>query len=52
MMLMIKQVTSDKTNNGSEGTNSEINKNTIIKSSFSITIEGVSKDGSKAKATE
>ena len=29
-----------------------INKNTIIKYSFSITIEGVSKDGSKAKATE
>lgn len=46
------QDNSDKTNNGSEGTNSEINKNTIIKYSFSITIEGVSKDGSKAKATE
>ena len=46
------QDNSDKTNNGSEGTNSEINKNTIIKYSFLITIEGVSKDGSKAKATE
>ena len=46
------QDNSDKTNNGSEGTNSKINKNTIIKYSFSITIEGVSKDGSKAKATE
>ena len=46
------QDNSDKTNNGSEGTNSEINKNTIIKYSFSITIEGVSKDVSKAKATE
>lgn len=48
----VTQDNSDKTNNGSEGTNSEINKNTIIKYSFSITIEGVSKDGSKAKATE
>ena len=47
----VTQDNSDKTNNGSEGTNSEINKNTIIKYSFSITIEGVSKDGSKAKAT-
>lgn len=45
----VTQDNSDKTNNGSEGTNSEINKNTIIKYSFSITIEGVSKDGSKAK---
>ena len=48
----VTQDNSDKTNNGSEGTNSEINKNTIIKYSFSITIEGVSKDGSKAKETE
>lgn len=48
----VTQDNSDKTNNGSEGTNSEINKNTIIKYSFLITIEGVSKDGSKAKATE
>lgn len=48
----VTQDNSDKTNNGSEGTNSQINKNTIIKYSFSITIEGVSKDGSKAKATE
>lgn len=48
----VTQDNSDKTNNGSEGTNSEINKNTIIKYSFSITIEGVSKGGSKAKATE
>ena len=48
----VTQDNSDKTNNGSEGTNSEINKNTIMKYSFSITIEGVSKDGSKAKATE
>lgn len=48
----VTQDNSDKTNNGSEGTNSEINKNTIIKYSFSINIEGVSKDGSKAKATE
>ena len=48
----VTQDNSDKTNNGSAGTNSEINKNTIIKYSFSITIEGVSKDGSKAKATE
>lgn len=48
----VTQDNSDKTNNGSEGTNSEINKNTIIKYIFSITIEGVSKDGSKAKATE
>ena len=48
----VTQDNSDKTNNGSEGTNSEINKNTIIKYSFSISLEGVSKDGSKAKATE
>ena len=48
----VTQDNSDKTNNGSEGTNSEINKNTIIKYSFSLTIEWVSKDGSKAKATE
>ena len=34
----VTQDNSDETNNGSEGTNSEINKNTIIKYSFSNTI--------------
>ena len=38
--------------NNSENNSSIKSTNTIIKYSFSILIEGVSKDGSKAKETE